>query len=148
MLVERITVSAAETRSFHRAAIVMGQVAGQAVSAKTIQRVVGDVGGELADRRDANPKTADALAERPERPPGERGEVRLVLEIGDNGQLHPLGVWTGASWEEGPAARSLAGCLPLRLITARIDYHHGNESQPHDKPGCDTPPNTKPWENR
>jgi len=34
------------------------------------------------------------------RQPGERGEVRLVLEIGDEGQVHPLGVWAGASWEE------------------------------------------------
>jgi len=34
------------------------------------------------------------------RQPGERGEVRLVLEIGEHGELHPLGVWAGASWKE------------------------------------------------
>jgi len=48
---------------------VMKQVAGQPVSAKTIERVIHDVGGELAQRRDANPKTDDALAQHPESPP-------------------------------------------------------------------------------
>lgn len=69
LLVQRIVVSGAETRSFTRAAIVMDQVGGQCVSTNTIQRVVGDVGGELAVRRDANPKTADCLADCPEEPP-------------------------------------------------------------------------------
>src|SRR5512143_63064 len=66
LLVRRITNAGAEARSFKRAAIVMRQVAGQPVSAKTIERVVHDVGGELARRRDADPKTDDALARRPE----------------------------------------------------------------------------------
>src|SRR5438270_6550242 len=69
LLVRRITHAGAEARSFKRAAIVMKQVAGQPVSAKTIERVVHDVGGELARRRDADPKTDDALAQRPESPP-------------------------------------------------------------------------------
>jgi hypothetical protein len=69
LLVERITVSAAETRSFKRAAIVMKTVGDCGVSAKTIERVVHDVGEELAARRDADPKTDDALARRPEGPP-------------------------------------------------------------------------------
>lgn len=68
-LVRRITYAGAEARSFKRAAIVMKQVAGQPVSAKTIERVVHDVGGELARRRDADPKTDDALARHPESPP-------------------------------------------------------------------------------
>jgi hypothetical protein len=69
LLVRRITHAGAEARSFQRAAIVMKQVAGQVVSAKTIERVVHDVGGELARRRDADPRTGDALARRPESPP-------------------------------------------------------------------------------
>jgi hypothetical protein len=68
-MVQRITYAGAEARSFKRAAIVMKQVAGQPVSAKTIERVVHDVGGELAFRRDADPKTDDALAKSPENPP-------------------------------------------------------------------------------
>jgi hypothetical protein len=47
----------------------MDQVAGQGVSAKTIERVVHDVGGELQRRRDADPATDEALARRPEAPP-------------------------------------------------------------------------------
>lgn len=69
LLVQRVTHAGVEARSFKRAAIVMKQVAGQPVSAKTIERVVHDVGGELAQRRDADPKTDDALAGRPESPP-------------------------------------------------------------------------------
>lgn len=47
----------------------MEGVAGQAVSDNTIQRVVRDVGEELAERRDHDPKHADALAQRPEDSP-------------------------------------------------------------------------------
>ncbi|QEH37578.1 hypothetical protein OJF2_61690 [Aquisphaera giovannonii] len=68
-LVRRLTYAGAEARSFKRAAIVMKQVAGQPVSAKTIERVVRDVGLELARRRDADPRTDDSLARRPEGPP-------------------------------------------------------------------------------
>jgi hypothetical protein len=69
LLVQRIAVAAAEARSFQRAAIVMKQVGDQGVSPKTIERVVHDVGPELAERRDADPKTDEALAMRPASPP-------------------------------------------------------------------------------
>ena len=69
LLVQRIAVAAAESRSFERAAIVMKQVGDQGVSPKTIARVVHDVGPELAERRDADPKTDEALAMRPASPP-------------------------------------------------------------------------------
>ena len=69
LLVQRMTVAAAESRSFKRAAIVMKRVGDQGISAKSIERVVHDVGRELAQRRDADPKTDDALAKRPEAPP-------------------------------------------------------------------------------
>lgn len=68
-VVTRIAFAAAETRSFARATIVLKHVGDATVSNDTIQRVVGDVGRELAERRDADPKTADALAVRPEEPP-------------------------------------------------------------------------------
>ncbi len=42
---------------------------GVPVSAKTIERVVHDVGQELAERRDAGPRSDDALAPRCESPP-------------------------------------------------------------------------------
>jgi hypothetical protein len=39
------------------------------VSAKTIERLVGDVGDELTNRRDLDPRSDDALAQHPESPP-------------------------------------------------------------------------------
>jgi hypothetical protein len=101
LMTQRVTITAAETRSFKRAKIVMKEVGGQEVSAKTIERVVHDVGQELAQRRDADPKTDDALALRPESPP-----VLAVVEC-DGGRIrtrepgHGPGVHrTGEGWRE------------------------------------------------
>jgi hypothetical protein len=69
LLVQRIAVGAAEARSFDRAAIVMKHVGDSGVSAKTIERVVHDIGPELAERRDADPSTDEALAKCPASPP-------------------------------------------------------------------------------
>ncbi|HID76096.1 MAG TPA: hypothetical protein EYP56_08885, partial [Planctomycetaceae bacterium] len=65
----KICFAAAETRSFECASIVLRQVGSASVSNDTIQRVVGQVGAEWAERRDADPKTVHALAKRPEEPP-------------------------------------------------------------------------------
>ena len=62
-------IAVAQTRSFKKAERVMVDVAGQPVSAKTLERVAGDVGLELAWRRDADPRTDAALAQRPALPP-------------------------------------------------------------------------------
>jgi hypothetical protein len=64
-----MTRTAAETRSFARAALVMDEAVGVPVSAKTIERVVHDVGQELAARRDADPRSDNALAPPCESPP-------------------------------------------------------------------------------
>lgn len=69
LLVSRVVVAAAQTRAFAKAAIVMADVAGQEVSAKTIERVAHDVGLELAARRDAVPQSPHALAHAPAAPP-------------------------------------------------------------------------------
>lgn len=65
----RMGHAAAETRSFERAALVLEKVGDVTVSNDTVQRVVGTIGEELSERRDANPKTDDALALCPEEPP-------------------------------------------------------------------------------
>lgn len=65
----KISHAAAEARSFERASIVLKHVGNLKISNDTVQRVMGEVGTELAERRDADPKTADALAKRPEEPP-------------------------------------------------------------------------------
>jgi len=32
--------------------------------------------------------------------PGKRGKVRMVLEMGREGRIHPLGVWAGTEWKD------------------------------------------------
>jgi hypothetical protein len=66
---ERVTFAAAETRSFERATLVLEKVGDATVSDNTVQRVTGDVGNELAERRDASPTGPEALAQRPEAAP-------------------------------------------------------------------------------
>lgn len=98
---QRVVVAAAETRSFERARRVMRDVAGQPLSAKTIERLVGDVGDELASRRDLDPRSDDALAQHPESPPD-----LAVIEC-DGGRIrtrepgHGPGVYKDAEgWRE------------------------------------------------
>lgn len=100
-LVQRIMFAAAETRSFKRAKLVLEKVGDAVVSTNTIERVVGDVGSELAERRDADPKTAEALAQRPEAPPElavvecDGGRIR-TREPGQGPGVH----LSGEGWRE------------------------------------------------
>ncbi len=66
-VVRKIVKLAAETRSHKRAAIALSE-ADVFTSAKTVERVVLDVGGELTERRDA-PQSSSPLANRPENVP-------------------------------------------------------------------------------
>jgi hypothetical protein len=100
-LIQRIVVAAAETRSFKRAHIVVRDVGDQPISAKTIERVTNDVGHELAERRDADPRSDESLARRPEEPP------ELAVVECDGGRIrtrepgHGPGVHNaGEGWRE------------------------------------------------
>jgi hypothetical protein len=100
-VVLRITVLAAETRSFARAEKTARDGAGLEVSAKTIERVVHDVGRELEQRRDAHAHSSDRLARRPEEPPD------LAVVECDGGRIrtrepgHGPGVHlSGEGWRE------------------------------------------------
>lgn len=100
-VVLRVTVLAAETRSFQRAEKTARDAAGLEVSAKTIERVVHDVGRELEQRRDAPAKCGEALARRPEEPPDlavvecDGGRIR-TREPGHGPGVHR----TGEGWRE------------------------------------------------
>ncbi len=100
-LVQRIVFAAAETRSFKCAKLVLEKVGDAVVSINTIERVVGDVGSELAERRDADPKTTEALAQRPESPPElavvecDGGRIR-TREPGQGPGVH----LSGEGWRE------------------------------------------------
>src|SRR3990172_7602920 len=100
-LVQRGVFAGAGTRSFKGAKRVVDKVGDAEVSINTIQRVMGDVGRELAERRDADPKTDEALAKRPEEPP-----ALAVVEC-DGGRIrtrepgHGRGVHlSGEGWRE------------------------------------------------
>lgn len=100
-MVERVVFAAAETRSFARAELALDKIGGVAVSPNTVQRVVGDVGGELAARRDADLNGVGALAQRPEEPP----ELAVVECDGGRARTrepgHGRGVHlSGEGWRE------------------------------------------------
>lgn len=100
-VVLRIAVLAAETRSFERAEKSASEGAGLEVSAKTIERVVHEVGRELQQRRDAHANSGDALARRPEEPPDlavvecDGGRIR-TRESGHGPGVHR----SGEGWRE------------------------------------------------
>lgn len=113
-----MTRTAAETRSFARAAIVMDESVGIPVSAKTIERVVHDVGQELAARRDADPRSDDALAPRCETAPPlaivecDGGRIR-TREPGHGPGVHRTGE---GGWREDKNA-----CLIRALRTVSVE---------------------------
>jgi hypothetical protein len=98
LLVTRSMVAVAQTRAFKKAEVVMADVAGQRVSAKTLERIAQDVGLELAQRRDSS---EHALAARP----GDAPDL-AVVEC-DGGRIrtrepgHGPGVHlSGTGWNE------------------------------------------------
>jgi hypothetical protein len=126
LLVSRIVVAAAQTRAFRKAEVVMAEVAGQPVSAKTIERVTHDVGGELAERRDASPKGGNSLAKTPEDPPNlavvecDGGRIR-TRQPGQGPGVH----LAGKGWNETKNA-----CL------IRASRNTFNEDPQPEPPAC------------
>lgn len=124
-VVRKTAVLAAETRSFERAVIALRE-ADVAISAKTVERVVHDVGRELAERRDLDPKRRAALAQRPEAPP------ELAVVECDGGRIrcrqpgHGPGVHLeGKGWREDKNA-----CL---IRAQRTTFDHDPQPEP---PAC------------
>jgi hypothetical protein len=80
---------------------VLEKVAGTVLSVSSVERLAGDVGRELADRRDADPKGAGALAAKPEAPPDlavvecDGGRIRM-REPGHGPGVH----LSGEGWRE------------------------------------------------
>jgi hypothetical protein len=121
-VVRRITVVGAETRSYKRTGIVLRET-GVAVSIKTIERVLHDVGAELAERRDAPPRQRQGLAQSPDNVP------ELAVVECDGGRIrcrapgHGPGVHlAGNGWRESQAA-----CL---VRCTRKTFDHDPQPQP------------------
>jgi hypothetical protein len=107
-LVERIAYAAAETRSFQRAAIALKHLADSPLSVKTVARIAGEVGSELAALRDG----ADgALSERPEAPP-----VLAVVQC-DGGRIRTRAVKQGPG-VHGEAWRETKNACLLRMTSS------------------------------
>lgn len=121
----KITVLAAETRSFERCVIALREADVQA-SAKTVERIVHDIGPELAERRDATPSRNESLARRPEEPP------ELTVVECDGGRIRCRRPGHGPSVHlEGSAGREdKNACL------IRAQRHVFEEDPQPDPPGC------------
>jgi hypothetical protein len=123
-VVRKIVKLAAETRSHKRAVIALVE-ADVCTSAKTVERVVLDVGGELTERRDAS-KSSTPLAKRPENIP-----ALAVVEC-DGGRIRtrqpgngPGVTLEGKGWNETKNA-----CL------IRADHKTFEEDPRPDPPAC------------
>ena len=120
-MVQRIVYAAAETRSFARAAVVLRQVGGNAVSPKTIQRITRVVGNELAERRDAAENQAvESLARLPEAPP------ELAVVQCDGGRIRTRREDRGPGVHEEQWRETKNACL-LRMTHATFS------SDPHSE---------------
>jgi hypothetical protein len=107
-LVTRCLVTIAHTRAYKKGAIVMAEVAGQPVSASTLERLAKQVGKELAERRDG--EAGEVLAAIPEEPP------ELAVVECDGGRIrtrepgHGPGVHlSGKGWNETKNAILIRG---------------------------------------
>lgn len=120
-MVQRITYAAAETRSFQRAAIVLKEVGGSPVSAKTIHRVTTTLGQELAAQQAdhrcaaASEPTAALL---PAAPPA------LAAVYCDGGRIRTREAEHGPGVHQ-PAWRETKNACLLRMT------HQAFEEDPH-----------------
>lgn len=103
----RITITASEVRSVKRAEKVLREAVDIAVSDNTILRIIGDVGRELAERRDAAPSSANALAIRPENVP----ELAVVECDGGRIRTRQMGRGPGVHLSETGWREDKNACL-------------------------------------
>lgn len=115
----------AETRSFARAVVALKE-ADVAVSAKTVERVVHDVGAELARRRDLDPQNEEALSERPENVP----DLAVVECDGGRIRCRQPGHGPGVHLEGGGWREDKNACL---IRAARKTFDDDPQPEP---PAC------------
>ena len=122
----RITVAASELRSAQRAETVLREVANLHASDNTILRIVGDVGRELAGRRDAAPSSANALAAQPENVP----DLAIVECECDGGRIRTRRRNSGpASGVSRPRRGDHGFACPLALRLIRADQNDFRANQ-------------------
>jgi hypothetical protein len=122
----RMTITASEVRSLKRAEKVLREAVNLAVSDNTILRIIGDVGQELAERRDVAPSSAKALAIRPENVP----ELAVVECDGGRIRTREMGRGPGVHLSETGWREDKNACLIRATRKTFVD-----DPQP-DPPEC------------
>ena len=110
---------AAEVRSFERAAVVMQRLLGQGLSAKTIERLVGQVGEELSQRQETSSAEQEVVV------------PNVAVVSCDGGRIHTREAGHGpgvhqAQWRE----------------TKNASFERMHAAEPHADDPCPTLPDT------
>lgn len=114
LLAQRIVYAAAETRSFARAAVVLREVGGNTVSAKTIQPLTQTVGSELAALGDEEEEFGrGGLSTASEAPP------ELAVVQCDGGRIRTRAEGCGAGVHRQQWRETKNACL-LRMTLQRF----------------------------
>lgn len=103
-MIRRITFAGEEIPSFERAAVIVKQVGGAEVSAKTVERITHQIGVELGEIRD----TGEVIANAPAEPPD-----LAVIEI-DGGRVLTRSAGQGPG-VHGPAWRENKNACLIRM---------------------------------
>ena len=93
----RIVMEAVADTSYRRGSMQLDRIAEVPAPKSTAHRWVADVELPVSEGYGEPFLGADGTGFK--RQPGEKGEVRMVLEISGSGEIRPLGVWAGTSWE-------------------------------------------------
>jgi hypothetical protein len=96
-LLLRVVQSVAET-SYRRGSDQLEVFGEVPIPKSTAHRMVAEVDIPTSKSEEGTILGADGTGFK--RQPGKKGEVRFVLEIRENGKLHPIGVWAGTNWED------------------------------------------------
>jgi len=93
----RIVMEAVADTSYRRGSVQLDRIAEVPTTKSTAHRWAAGVELPVMEGKGEPFLGADGTGFK--RQPGEKGEVRMVLEISGSGGVRPLGVWAGTSWE-------------------------------------------------
>jgi hypothetical protein len=95
-LLRRVVEAVAEA-SYRRGSAQLGRLAEIPVAKSTAHQWVADVELPVSESSGLPFLGADGTGFKLQ--PGRQGEVRMVLELGEEGEVRPLGVWAGTDWK-------------------------------------------------
>lgn len=96
--VHRLVVEAVADTSYRRGSHQLNVLGAVPVPKSTMHRWVAEIGEPRSESEGDYYLFADGTGFK--RQPGERGEVRIALEMSQEGQIRPLGAWAGTPWKE------------------------------------------------